>query len=267
MCVIYLSYQQDPYRPLLIVANRDEYYERPTKKAHFWEEDEDILGGKDLKSGGTWFAIHRDGRWIILTNYRDPSRKVSAPRSRGLLLKNYLLSKASAENFAEDIKSYTKIRNYEGFSLLWGDLQKLYFYSNIEQKAQELTAGLYGLSNHLLDTPWPKIVEGKKALAKLLQKEKPPSTDALFSFLQDPKIAEDAHLPDTGVGMEWERVLSARFICSPEYGTRASTLFHIDTSSKAYFAEQSYGREARQEGRQEFSFPLRALDLKQRTFP
>ena len=262
MCVIYLSYKQGTDRPLFIAANRDEFYERPTQSAHFWEDAKDILGGKDLKSGGTWFAVHRDGRWAILTNYRDPQRKLSMPRSRGLLLREYLISKSSPQNFAKDLETYTRMHNYEGFSIFWGDRENLYFYSNISLEVQKLSSGLYGLSNHLLDSPWPKIVDGKKAFAKLMQEPDPPSDELLFSFLQDRSLTEDQRLPDTGVGREWERILSARFIVSPSYGTRASTLFYLSAARRqAYFTEQSYAPPSasvpdggKVEDRREFSF-------------
>ena len=254
MCVAYLSYQQRADWPLFIASNRDEFYERPNQGAHFWEEESNILGGRDLKSGGAWFAVHRDGRWAILTNYRDPKKKVFMPRSRGLLLRDYLLSKESAEDFSENIKTYTSTYSYEGFSILWGNREHVYFYSNVNQEVQKLPGGFYGLSNHLLDNPWPKIVDGKRDLAKLLQEPEPPSDEMLFSFLQDPSTAEDQRLPNTGVSREWERILSARFIVSPDYGTRASTLLCFHASGKIYFAEQNYGPGGKEESRQKFFF-------------
>jgi len=237
MCLILLSYRMHPLYPLIVAANRDEFYERPSAAADFWEESPEILGGRDLKDGGTWVGITRGGRFAALTNYRDPlSVKLDAP-SRGWLVQNYLLGLEDPESYLQNLAGQAD--RYNGFSLIVGDRRRLYYYSN-RGSCRELSPGFYGLSNRLLDTPWPKVEKGKEALKVILDKSEQPSPEDLFAALNDRSQPEDGRLPDTGVGVDWERILSPIFIESPDYGTRSSTVLIIDRNGWATFSEQSF---------------------------
>jgi len=225
---------QDRY-PLILLANRDEFYARPTRPAGFWNDAPAVLAGRDLKRGGTWLGITRSGRWAALTNFREPSRAVFE-RSRGDIVRDYLTGDRSARDFAAALEQCAG--EYDGFNLLLGDQQATLWLSNRGGETRELVAGVYGLSNHLLETPWPKVSTGKRSLASQLQGE--PVTDRLFEPLVDQTVYED-ELPDTGVDPETEKLLSSAFITSPDYGTRSSTLVTVDREARVYFEERTYG--------------------------
>ncbi|MBN1614884.1 MAG: NRDE family protein [Deltaproteobacteria bacterium] len=237
MCLILFAYRMHPLYPLVVAANRDEFYERPTAAADFWEASPAILAGRDLRDGGTWLGITREGRFAALTNYRDPLNiKLEAP-SRGWLVRDYLLGRQEPDAYLHDLAE--RADRYNGFSLILGSRNRLYYYSN-RDAIRELPAGFYGLSNHLLDTPWPKVEKGKEALKEVLEHSKRPSTEDLFAVLNDRSRPEDGRLPDTGVGIDWERILSSIFIESPNYGTRSSTVLIVGRNGWVSFAERSY---------------------------
>jgi len=237
MCLILLSYKQHPVYPLVFAANRDEFYDRPTAQASFWEDRPELLAGRDLKEGGTWLGITRGGRMAALTNYRDPaSLKLQAP-SRGWLVKDYLCGREDADKYLKKLTNNAD--QYNGFSLILGDPFHLYYFSNRGGRI-ELTPGLYGLSNALLNTPWPKVESGKRKLGTLLAQTGEPSPEDLFSILKDETQPGDGQLPDTGIGLEWERILSSMFITSPVYGTRSSSLLLVDRQRQVTFIERTY---------------------------
>ena len=234
MCLILFSYKQHPDLPLVVLANRDEFLARPTREAHWWEE-ENILAGKDLKAGGSWLGVSRGGRFAALTNVREPHNiKADAP-SRGALVTDFLTSAISPEAYLDQIAA--KGQAFNGFNLLVADHDSLWYYGNRGEAPQPLSPGVYGLSNALLDTPWPKLETGKEALANWLVK---PNEQEAFNILQDPHIYPDERLPATGVPLEWERGLSARFIRMENYGTRCSTLLRIDAKGGISFSERTY---------------------------
>ncbi len=238
MCLILFSFKQHPLYPLVIAANRDEFYDRASAPAAFWEDAPDLLAGRDLVAGGTWLGITRSGRLAALTNYRDPrSSREDAP-SRGMLVAGYLRGRETPEAFLEKLSKET--RSYNGFSLVLGDAGTLYYFSNRNECSCELKPGLYGLSNRFLDTAWPKVERGKKALAELLASERDPAPEELFRILADECRPEDNRLPDTGVGIEWERLLSPLFIKSPTYGTRSSTVLLINKEGIVTFVERTF---------------------------
>ncbi len=238
MCLLVIAYKAHPGYELVLIANRDEYYERPTAPAEFWPDAPHVLAGRDLKAGGAWLGITKQGRLAAITNFRDPvSHKPGAP-SRGRLVADFLLSRDSAEKYSKRISKHGE--SYNGFNLILGDGDKLLWYSNRAHKRKVLAPGLYGLSNHLLDTPWPKVVKAKEGLARLMNEESFPQEDALLSLLEDNTPAPDHELPDTGVGLEWERMLSPIFIKSPNYGTRSSTILLIEKSGKITFVEKTH---------------------------
>jgi uncharacterized protein with NRDE domain len=238
MCLLLLAVQKHPDYKLVLAANRDEYYDRPTAPAAFWDEVPHLLAGKDLRAGGTWLGITKQGRIAAITNYRDPAaNKTNAP-SRGKLVTSFLLGQESPKHFLEGLAQEKD--HYNGFNLIIGENDQLYWFSNRGDGARKLSPGVYGLSNRLLDTPWPKVTRSKDAMARLISEQKNPSQDALFHLLRDRTVACDNQLPDTGVGVAWERILSPIFITSPAYGTRSSTVILIDQQNFITFTEKTF---------------------------
>ncbi len=227
MCVIYIAFDADRERPLAIAANRDEFYSRPTAAAGFWEDHPNIYAGRDLVGGGTWFGVTRSGRFAAVTNYRDPNAP-NGTRSRGHLVADFLKADMPAGEYVK--KTEAAAHEFSGFNLIAGEMNErhrdLYYYSNHGSGIRKLSSGIYGLSNHLLDTPWPKVARGKERFAALFASGA--GADEYFDLLKDEKLADDIDLPATGVGEEIERLLSAIFIRSPEYGTRSSTVLLFD---------------------------------------
>ena len=238
MCLIVFAYKYHPHYPLILAANRDEFYERPTSKSNFWEDHPDLLGGRDVKYGGTWMGITRSGRFAAVTNFREGTGIREHPLSRGLMVKDFLTNRDSPKTFLEGI--IPRAEEYNGFNLLLGDPTSLIYYSNRSRKMKALKPGIYGLSNHLIDTPWPKLVRTRQALTEIIKGSDPINTERLSSILYDQTPAADDELPDTGLELEWERVLSSPFIVSPTYGTRASTVLLLDTDGQVTFTERSF---------------------------
>ncbi len=238
MCLIVFAYKYHPHYPLILTANRDEFYERPTSKAHFWDDLPDLLAGRDMKYGGTWMGITRSGRFAAVTNFRERAEFGEHPLSRGLMVKDFFTSHETPETFLRGIMP--REEEYNGFNLLVGDLTSFIYYSNRSRRMQVLKPGIYGLSNHLLDTPWPKVVRSRQAFVEAIEGSDSVDMDRLSNILYDRTPTEDDELPDTGFDIEWERVLSSPFIISPAYGTRASTTLLIDNNGHVDFTERSY---------------------------
>ena len=252
MCLILFSYRKHPRYRLILAANRDEFYDRPTESAGFWEEDGNILAGKDLKLGGTWLGITRNGRFAAITNYREPgSFKPDAP-SRGKLVSGFLEGTAAPCDYLRAVA--VSAGKYNGFNILVGDTDRLCYFSNRNGGVKELAPGLYGLSNHLLDTPWPKVKLGKRLLGAALDGDFRP--DELFRILRNSIRPDDSQLPDTGIGLDWERVLSTVFIKSPVYGTRSSTLVTVDYGGSVEFTERVFNSHPGPEQVNHFSFKI-----------
>jgi len=238
MCLIIFAFQTHPRYKLIIAANRDEYYHRPTAPAEWWQEARFLLAGKDLEAGGTWMGITKNGKLAALTNYRGTdSHKKNAP-SRGALVSQYLLSNISGREYLEELQA--KSPEYNGFNLILGDMDKLWYYSSRQNKILPIAPGVHGLSNDSLDTSWPKVVKGKQILEQQVLSQPGISLAPIFSFLEDTEMAPDHQLPDTGIGIEYERVLSSIFIKSPEYGTRSSTVLLVDKDNRVTFAERCF---------------------------
>ncbi len=239
MCLILFAYRAHPRYELLLAANRDEYYSRPTAPLGFWDEAPDLLAGRDLVAGGTWLGVTRDGRFAAITNYRHSAAQVrpDAP-SRGPLVSDYLKGGELGWDYLQGL--LPNAADYNGFNLLLGDSSGLFYYSNQGGEPQLLEPGLYGLSNHLLNTPWPKVEWGRRGLATLLDREAEPDTAALLSLLEDRQRAPDEELPDTGVGLELERVCSSLFIESSDYGTRSSTILRVSRQSQVTLLEKTW---------------------------
>lgn len=236
MCLILIAHQFSGRTPLLVLANRDEFYDRPTAAAAPWDECGELIAGRDLASGGSWFGA-RGVRWASVTNYREGVKNRHSHRSRGWLVRDYLLSDDPPQAFLRKIAEH--VNEYAGFNLLLGDGQELWYSSNRGPAAQRLEPGIYGLSNHLLDTPWPKVKRGKDALLELMSKAQV-DLDQAFAILADRSPAADAELPDTGIPLQWERALSAAFISTKDYGTRCTTLLMRSAGSSHLFAERRF---------------------------
>lgn len=238
MCLIVFAWKLIPDCPLVAVTNRDEFFARPTKPAGWWQDHPDIYAGRDLQGGGTWMGVNRRGRFAALTNIRNGEPKRPDAPSRGALVTNYLNSDISTTDYLEQLKA--EGGRYQGYNLLLGDADKLVWYANEgdadPRNGQVLAPGIYGLSNGLLDTPWPKTVRAKAQFASLLCQSAP--DDAYFELLTDSTPAADCRLPKTGVSLEWERLLSPIFIAAHDYGTRASTLVRLHGNGSAQLVER-----------------------------
>lgn len=238
MCLIVLSYNDHPGYRLILAANRDEFYDRPTLALSRWDDLPDVYAGRDIRGRGTWMGVSRSGRIAAITNYRDPaSVKAEAP-SRGLLVSRFLSGSESPESYLSQLE--TSGHRYNGFNLIAGDQTGLWYVSNMSGGVRKLEPGLHGLSNHLLDTLWPKVRTAKAALRDLLQPGESPDLEKLIEVLQDRTVAADPDLPNTGVGMEKERMLSSIFITSADYGTRSSSVLTIDDAGAVKFWERTY---------------------------
>jgi uncharacterized protein with NRDE domain len=235
MCLILFAWQQHADYPLVVIANRDEYYARPSRDAHWWE-DADIFAGRDLQAGGTWLGVNRRGHFAAVTNVREPGAMSPGKRSRGDLPRDYLAGSDDAETYLQALSN--RDRDYAGFNLLLGDSRALWFYSNREHRLRRIEPGVYGVSNGRFDEPWPKLVTGRTELAQ--QIESGVDHEQLMEILTDHRVAEDHELPDTGVGLEFERLLSSRFIRSPGYGTRACSVVGFTRSERVEFSEQNF---------------------------
>jgi len=238
MCLILIAYKSHPGYPLILAANRDEFYARPTEPLALRGPGRDMLCGLDLEGGGTWLAAGR-GRIAALTNVREPGRVKAGAPSRGLLVSGCIGSAQPLDQFMEDLLRQPAEHN--GFNLIAADSAGLYYCSNRFGGAVRLSAGLYGLCNHRLDTPWPKVTRAKKLFADALAAHDEPDIEALFAVVRDDTQPPDAELPYTGVGPEWERILAPIFIRSPIYGTRTSSLLLLDKNARLRFIERTHG--------------------------
>ncbi|MBK6907147.1 MAG: NRDE family protein [Rhodocyclaceae bacterium] len=232
MCLIVFAWQVHADFPLVVAANRDEFYARPSKPAAFWPEHPQVLAGRDVAAGGTWLGITRQGRFAALTNYRDPAQTELDRPSRGMLVADFLTGSTPPADYIAATQAFGACCN--GYNLLVGDRTELWWASNVSGEARALPPGVYGVSNHLLDTAWPKVSGAKNAFEAALASL--PDESAMRALLADPRVHPDHHLPATGIPMEWERALSAAFIHLPGYGTRASTIVKLGRGARARFS-------------------------------
>jgi uncharacterized protein with NRDE domain len=252
MCLIVLAHEAHPAYPLVVAANRDELHARPTAPAGWWEDAPEVLAGRDLRAGGTWMGVTRGGRFAAVTNFREWPPEAGR-RSRGELVAGFLRSEMDPEAYAREVER--EGARYGGFNLLLGDGGSLAYLSNRAPGVRMLEPGVYALSNHLLDTPWPKALRARRAMQDALAAAGGDGWDAhLWEMLADRVAAADHHLPDTGTGAERERLLSPPFISAGEYGTRASTVLTIAAGGEVRFVERSVapGREGYAEVRHAF---------------
>lgn len=236
MCLILFAYKTHPKYKLIVAANRDEFLNRPTAKAGFWEDKSHILAGRDLERSGTWLGISQSGQFSAITNYREAHKYLldHAP-SRGNLTTDFIDSQQQPATYLSELHADSRIFN--GYNLLVGNTEELYHYSNREEKLNRLEAGVYGLSNALLDTPWPKVTLGKKLLQEAIHQEEI-NPDDLFALLENASRPPESALPDTGIGQKWEKVLSSMFINTNNYGTYCSTVLLWDSQNQIDFIEK-----------------------------
>ena len=239
MCLILFAAGAHPRYPLIVAANRDEAYSRPAHAAAFWSDQPDVYGGRDIERGGTRLALTRRGRFAAITNYRQGRGRKSTENSRGDLTRGFLTGRESPAAYAKSVEA--RGDDYNGFSLIVGTAEELWFYSNRGAAAQRIAPGVHGLSNHLLDEPWPKVRRGVALIESLLDAGESELTTKLLALLTDRSPAPDELLPATGVGLERERALSASFIEGTDYGTRASTVVLVDANGETLFIERTYG--------------------------
>ena len=246
MCLILFAHRAHRDFDLVVAANRDEFFARATAPADFWTPEADVLGGRDIEQGGTWLGVTRGGRWAALTNYRDGSPSPAGARSRGLLVSDFLRERMPAADYAEHCAASAHL--YRGFNLLVGDASGVLCHSHAGASPIRVLPGLHGLSNHRLDTSWPKVERGRHALRQALQSYTGKASadaleDNLLAMLADRTLADDALLPSTGIAPDWEKTLSAAFIQAPGYGTRASSILLIGREGRVRFRERSFAQD------------------------
>ena len=251
MCLILFAINSHPEYKLVVAANRDEFYERPTKKAGFWEDHPDILAGRDLVANGTWMGMHRSGKLSMITNYRDLSNLKPKAPSRGKLVSDFLIGSSKPREYLTKLDTVRNI--YNGYNLLIGDIDDLWYYSNVEGNIKQLGSGFYGLSNHLLNTPWPKVKRGTEDFIEAVKQNR---FQDLLEILYNNDKAPDPELPDTGVDLEMERMLSPLFIKSSEYGTRTSTILKVSRDNDVEFTERTYDLRDFSYSEEQFTFRI-----------
>jgi uncharacterized protein with NRDE domain len=242
MCLILVAHRAHPEYRLVVAANRDEWFGRPTAPAGFWADAPEVFAGRDLEQQGTWLGITTAGRFAAITNFRDPGRQRADAPSRGRLVSDFLRSDTAPLAYLEGLRP--DAATYNGFSLLVGDAASLGFFSNREGEIRDLAPGVYGLSNSLLDVPWPKVRVGKAGLARRLDDGVDP--DGLLALLDDRSVAPDVELPETGVGVERERELSPLRVLAGGYGTRSSTALLVRVDGEVSVAERSFDASGRE---------------------
>ena len=253
MCLIFLSLNAHPSYKLIVAANRDEFYHRKTQAAAFWEDHPHILGGRDLEASGTWMAMTKSGKISMLTNYRDPQNIDPNAPSRGKLVSDYLIEDSSPDQYLHTIANNGK--RYNGFNLIVGTPRELWYFSNYREGVSKISDGIHGLSNHLLDSPWPKVLRGNLKFKNTLAQ--PMITpEAFFELLYDEQIAPDEQLPQTGLPLDRERALSSMFIKTPNYGSRCSTVVLVDHHDHVIFSERIYDLTTFAHNTQTFEFDI-----------
>lgn len=238
MCLINFQFQQHPNYKLIIAANRDEFFARPTKRAHFWEDEPQILAGRDLEKMGTWLGVTTSGRFAALTNFRDPTESTEGKWSRGDIVRSFLGGRMEAEGFLQRLREDKT--HYPSFNVIVGTADSLWYYNNRQDEIIKVTQGTHSLSNAFFNTPWPKTERGKQSLQSCLHNKMIVDAGCLLTSLQSEEQAADEELPQTGVSLQWERLLSSMFINSEQYGTRSSTVLTVDRNDRVQFIERTY---------------------------
>lgn len=258
MCLILFASGTHARFPLIVAANRDEAYARPSAPAHFWNDTPVVYAGRDLEQGGTWLGFTRSGRFAAITNYRQAEPRTVGTRSRGELTRDFLTGSDHPERYLERVSK--RADHYNGFSLIVGMPGELHFYSNRGSEPARIAPGVHGLSNHLLDEPWPKVLRGIDALEAVMDTDEAHIAGALTAALADRQPAPDDFLREAGSSSERDRLRSAAFIPDDAYGTRASTILLVGENGSVLFRESRFGPHGTPLGAHEERFVLeRAL--------
>ncbi len=252
MCLLLIAWKNHPRYRLILAGNRDEFHDRPAAPLNWWHDDPRILAGRDLKAGGTWLGVARSGRFGVVTNYRDLQAPIEGAPSRGNLVPRFLTGATSPKEFLDDLRGAAM--RYSGFNLLVGGSRALYYFSNRGPKAPTVLApGVYGLSNHLLNTPWPKLVRTRTRFAELVA-QPDVNAEKLFGVLADREPAPVDGLPATGLPNDWERLVSAPFIVNERYGTRCSSVLMVERNGRTILHERRFDPAGLQTGTSRFEF-------------
>ncbi len=256
MCLAVLALHTLPGIPVLIAANRDEFHARPTLPAAQWPDAPGIYAGRDGLAGGTWMGVTAHGRYALVTNFREPGRHLDNAPSRGALVEDFLRGDIAPQAYLEDV--HRRDQAYNGFNLIVGDAAQAWYLSNRDGGPRALAPGVYALSNHLLDTPWPKLARTKAAFTAVLESHPQPDLPALFAALADPLPADDADLPATGLPLDREKLLSSPFIVSPDYGTRSSSVMALHGDGAGELHERRFAPDGSVRGESQLTFTWHA---------
>lgn len=258
MCLIVFGLRAHPRYPLVVAANRDEFVARPSEPAAFWKGYDGLLAGRDLTAGGTWMGVTRSGRFAALTNVRDPRAFDPSAPSRGELVVRYLAASDEPIAHLRDLATAGERRN--GFNLLCAAGGRLGWYSNKGSEPLEVESGVHAVSNALLDTPWPKVGRSAAGLVRILGREDEIDPEELLALLADREPAPDGELPDTGVDLATERILSPPFIAAPGYGTRGSTILLVSSAGRATLLERLFDEAFHEAGTTRFELDFRGWE-------
>lgn len=252
MCLLILAWKSHPRYRLILAGNRDEFHDRPSAPLNWWQDDPRVLAGRDLKAGGTWLGVARSGRFGVVTNFRDLQAPIEKAPSRGQLVPRFLTGATSPKEFLDDLRGAAP--RYSGFNLLVGGTRALYYFSNRGPAAPApLAPGVYGLSNGLLDTPWPKLTRTRRRFEQLLTRPEIPM-ESLFAALADRETAPPDQLPSTGLPPDWERNVSSPFVLNERYGTRCSSVLLVERNSRTVLLERRFDSSGGQTGSSRFEF-------------
>ncbi len=252
MCLCLFAINAHEDYPFILLANRDEFRKRPSAKASFWQENNNVLAGRDLQQMGTWLGITKTGKIAFLTNHRHPKFFNRSAPSRGSLVSNFLSGNSAGHEY---LNSLEQPEAYNGFNLITGSSKSLFYFSNVQQEVVAIEDGVHGLSNAFLNTSWPKTELGKTDLQNLINRDEF-EENQLFSILEDSQLPPDNELPDTGVGLNLERVLAPRFINTLEYGTVCSTVVLIDKKNLCFFTERTFDAHGKLSDTVSFEFQI-----------
>ncbi|EHK66089.1 NRDE family protein [Achromobacter arsenitoxydans] len=258
MCLAVLALHALPGIPVLIAANRDEFHRRPTLPAVQWADAASVYAGRDGQAGGTWMGVTAQGRYALVTNFREPGRHLDDAPSRGALVEDFLRGAMAPADYLADVHRVDQA--YNGFNLIVGDIRQAWYLSNRDGGPRALAPGVYALSNHLLDTPWPKLARTKAAFTAVLRGRPQPDLPALYAALADRNPADDADLPATGLPLDRERLLSSPFIVSPDYGTRSSSIMALHDGGAGELHERRFAPDGAVSGESRLTFSWRASD-------
>jgi len=260
MCLLVFAVNAHPRYRLILAGNRDEFHDRATEAARWWSGEPAMLAGRDIEAGGTWLGIDDRGRFGAITNIRDVTPAPPGAPSRGELITQFIRGGAAATHYLDTLRA--RAQNFAGFNLVLGDKKDVHFFNSRSGRCAMLSAGVHGLSNDALDTPWPKVIKATAGVRRLLELDEPDEA-AMFDIFADREMAADADLPDTGVGLEYERMLSACFIVSPRYGTRSTTVIKVAHDGQIRFCERHFDVDGEMSGQRDFEFVTISDDSEQ----